>query len=203
MKRALEVLVIVSALVPRTATADVVFGLSVAVARDAGTPVVDAAWMDAQVVEANRLFGPLGTRFRPVASKELAEPHGEMHTREDRNALTPLTSAEKVIHLFLVRALEDVDEPGRMRMGVCWTGRGGKRFLVMSRIAGASVLAHELGHFFGNPHSGVMNNVMSYSRDGGTPFFDAPQGQTIKSFSLRFLGEKRLIDIGPVPAPKT
>ena len=182
---------------PRPArAADVIFGLSISVARDAGARVVDDAWVNAQIDEANRLFAPLGTRFRWTLEKELAEPHGEMHTRADRDALTPLTERD-AIDVFLVRALEDVDEPGRMRMGVCWTGRGGKRFLVVSRIAAPSVLAHELGHFFGNPHSQVLNNVMSYSRDGSPPFFDAVQMATIKRSSSQFIASGRLVDVGP------
>jgi uracil-DNA glycosylase len=182
---------------PRAARADdVIFGLSFSIARDGNARVVDDGWVNAQIEEANRLFSPLGTRFRWTMEKELPEPHGEMHSRADRDALTSLTEKD-VVDVFLVRALEDVDEPGRMRMGVCWTGVGGKRFLVVSRIAAPSVLAHELGHFFGNPHSKVLNNVMSYSRDGSPPFFDALQTATIKRFSSQFIASGRLVDVGP------
>ncbi len=182
----------------RTAQAEPVFGLSFAIAQgERGERVADDAWIQSQIDDANRLFGPLGTRFRWTIEKSLAEPHGEIHTRRDRDALTPLTERD-VIDVFLVRALEDVDEPGRMRMGVCWTGRGGKRFIVLSRTARPTVLAHELGHFFGNrQHSTVVNNLMSYSRDGGPVFFDEPQITTIKTFTTRFLETGRLVDVGP------
>jgi hypothetical protein len=81
---------------------------------------------------------------------------------------------------------------------VCWTGRGGKRFLIVSQIAGVSVLAHELGHFFGNPHVPVTDNIMSYSRTAGTlPFLDDEQSARIKSFTSRFVETGRLIDVGP------
>ncbi len=173
------------------------FGLSIAIARENGERVVDDAWVQEQIHHANAFFGPLGTRFRWTIEKELAEPHGELHTRADRDALTPLTEKTS-IDVFVVRALEDVDEPGRYRMGVCWTGRGGKRFIVLSRIARPMVLAHELGHFFGNrQHSTVVNNLMSYSRDGGPVFLDERQKATIKAFSARFLETKRLVDVGP------
>ena len=185
-------------LAERGARAEPVFGLSFAIARgEDGERVVDDAWIQSQIDDANRLFGPLGTRFRWTIEKPLAEPHGEVHTRADRDALTPLTERD-VIDVFLVRALEDVDEPGRMRMGVCWTGRGGKRFIVVSRTARPTVLAHELGHFFGNrQHSTVVNNVMSYARDGGPVFFDEQQVAKIKGSTTRFLETGRLVDVGP------
>jgi hypothetical protein len=174
-----------------------IFGLSISIARaENGERVVDDGWMQSQIDDANHLFAPLGTRFRWTIEKPLDEPHGELHTRANRDALTPLTET-KVIDVFVVRALEDVDEPGRYRMGVCWTGRGGKRFIVLSRTARPTVFAHELGHFFGNPHSTVVNNLMSYSRDGGSVFLDERQAATIKSFTARFLETGRLVDVGP------
>ncbi|HVJ93470.1 MAG TPA: hypothetical protein VM580_26895 [Labilithrix sp.] len=175
-----------------------IFGLSVAIARaeNGVDPVVDDAWMERQIDEANRLFGPIGTRFRWTIEKPLAEPHGALHTRTDRDALTNL-GEKAVIDVFVVRELEDVDEPGRFRMGVCWTGLGGRRFIVVSRTAAPRVLAHELGHFFGNPHSPVMNNLMSYSRDGSPVFLDARQSSTIENMTTRFLDTGRLVDVGP------
>jgi len=184
-------LVVAVLLVPEVAAAETTFALHVSVAREGSDRVVDRTWLEDQIAEANRLFVPIGTRFRWVLDKDLPEPHGEMHTRAQRTALTKLTR-EHVIDVFVVRALEDVDEPGRMRMGVCWTGLAGKRYVIVSRIAAPSVLAHELGHYFGNPHSAVTNNVMSYSRDGGTVFFDDAQARTIRAFTTRFTKDKTL-----------
>jgi hypothetical protein len=176
--------------------------LSFAISRDPSMPaqpkIVDDAWVQTQIDDANRFFAPLGTRFRWTIEKDLAEPHGELHTRADRDALTPLTEKNGVVDVFIVRDLEDVDEPGRFRMGVCWTGRAGKRFIVVARSARPTVLAHELGHFFGNQqHSTVVNNLMSYSREPGAVFLDEKQSATIKNFSARFLETGRLIDVGP------
>lgn len=179
---------------------DAVFGLSFTIARrdDAPARVVDDAWVEAQIAEANRLFQPLGTRFRWVYEKSLPDRNAAMHTRADRDALTPLTEKSGFVDVFLVRELEDVDDPGIYRRGVCWTGRGGKRFIILSQIAGVSVLAHELGHFFGNPHVPVVDNIMSYSRTPGVlPFFDEEQKVRIQTFSARFLATGRLVDVGP------
>jgi hypothetical protein len=179
---------------------ETIFGLSFTIAKQDGAAarVVDDAWVNAQIVEANRLFQPLGTRFRWVYEKALPDANASMHTRADRDALTPLTEKTGYVDVFLVRELEDVDDPGTYRRGVCWTGRGGKRFLIVSQIAGVSVLAHELGHFFGNPHVPVTDNIMSYSRTPGTlPFLDGEQSARIKSFTMRFVESGRLIDVGP------
>jgi hypothetical protein len=180
------------------ASADPIFGLAISIARDAqGERVVDDAWMQSQIDDANRFFEPLGTRVRWTIEKPLAEPHGDLHTRANRDALTPLTEVN-MIDVFVVRTLEDVDEPGRYRMGVCWTGLGGKRFIVVAKHARPTVFAHELGHFFGNrQHSTVVNNLMSYSRDGGQVFLDEAQSTRIRSFTKSFLASGRLVDVGP------
>jgi hypothetical protein len=179
-----------------SASADPTFGLAIAIVRDGGSPVVDDAWVRAQIDDANRLFGPLGTTFRWTIEKELAPAHASLHTRADRDALTPLTEPSSV-DVFIVSELEDVDEPGRYRMGVCWTGRGAKRFIVVARHARPTVLAHELGHFFGNrQHSTVPNNLMSYLRDGGPVFLDDVQGARIKQLSAQLLEIGRLVDVG-------
>jgi len=187
------------------AAGDPTFGISFAIARDetTGARVVDDAWVNSQIADANLLFTPLGTSFRWTIEKPLADAQASMHTRDDRNALTPLMEKPKeaVVDVFIVRELEDVDEPGRYRMGVCWTNAGkkdtGKRFIILSRSARPTVLAHELGHFFGNrEHSTVVNNLMSYSRtDGASVFFDDKQIANVKSFTKTFLETGRLVDV--------
>ena len=196
MKRA--ALVLAALLVATPAQADVTVGLSIAIAHDdKGSRIADDAWLNEQIAQVNHFFAPLGTSFRWTKTKELAEPHGEMHTRADRNALTPLTEPTGVVDVFVVRSLDDVDEPGTVRRGVCWTGLGGKRFIILSRIAPPQVLAHALGHFFGNPqHSAVPDNLMSYTRAGGTVFLDPFQIAKIKDFSARFIATGRLLDVG-------
>src|SRR5688572_2414745 len=82
------------------ARADAIFGLAFVVAREGGERIVDDPWVEDQIADANRLFSPLGTRFRWTVERELREPHGEMHSRADRDALTPLTG-QGVIDVFL------------------------------------------------------------------------------------------------------
>jgi hypothetical protein len=184
---------------PRAAEAappDVTFPISIAVATEDGIPVRDDAWIAAQIAEANELYTPTGVRFRWTLRSEIPTTHAQIHTRADRDALAPLVE-KNVIDVFVVAALEDVDEPGRYRKGVAWTSKPtNKRFLILSGEAFPKVLAHELGHFFGNAHTVVPDNLMSYVRAGGPVFLDDTQVERIQSFAERFLASGRLPDVG-------
>ena len=171
---------------------DVVFGLAISIAAN----TADDPWVNEQIATANELFAPVGVRFRWTVETALPEPQAELHSRTDRDVLTKRLEP-RLVNVFIVRELEDVDEPGRYRMGVTWTSRiDQKRYVVVARSAKPSVLAHELGHLFGNQHSSVANNLMSYSRDGSTIFIDDRQKATIGSFAERFLADRTLVDVG-------
>lgn len=184
---------------PRAAVAappDVTFPISIAVAVEDGVPARDDAWIATQIADANELYAPTGVRFRWTLRREIPSAHAQIHTRADRDALAPLVE-KNVIDVFVVAALEDVDEPGRYRKGVAWTSKPtGKRFLILSGAAFRTVLAHELGHFFGNGHSVVADNLMSYVRTGARVFLDDLQVERIQSFAERFLAIGRLPDVG-------
>lgn len=164
------------------------FPLAIAVATLDGAPVVDDAWIDAEVAQANAIFAPSGVSFEVRERRALDARFSALETRADRHAL----GAEMrpgLISVFVVGSLRDVDDPSQMRRGVHWRPAGlpGAHFVVVSRIAGPDVLAHELGHFFGNPHSDVPNDVMSYQRDGVTPaFFERHEIGQIRRHARRF-----------------
>ena len=174
-----------------------IFGLSIAIASENGKHVRDDAWIQNQIASANELFAPSNISFRWTQEKEIPAPLTEMHERKDRDALGELADVKKTIDLFLVAKLEDVDEPGRYRKGVAWTRKAdGRRYVILSAEAFDKVLAHELGHFFGNPHTTVPDNLMSYTRTGGTVSFSNDQIDVISSFSKNFSTTGRLIDVG-------
>ena len=139
-------------------------------------------WIAEEVAEANRIFAPWGVAFVVTATVSMPAAHARLVTRADRDALGALV-APGVVNWFVVAELMDVDAPGTVRRGVHWhvgSAPGATRFVVVSRIAGPSVLAHELGHYFGNrAHDGGPSNVMSYERDGSPPSFNARQGARI------------------------
>ena len=165
-------------LAPGALAAPVELELNVRVAEAApGESVRDAAWLDAQVAEANRLMAPADVHFTVRLGPPLPERHARMETRADRDALAALARG-RGIRVYVVASLRDVDEPDRMRQGVHWRRRANRahRCVILSAAAGPTVLAHELGHYFGNPHTQVVDNVMSYERDDPAKMsFDAVQ----------------------------
>jgi hypothetical protein len=175
----------------------ITFPISIAVALDDGKPARDDAWVAHQIDDANELYAKTRIRFRWTLRREISSAFATMHTRADRDALAPLAEAH-VIDVFVVAALEDIDEPGRYRKGVAWTSKpNGKRFIILSAAAPRTVLAHELGHFFGNAHTDVPDNLMSYTRTGGRVFLDETQVERVHAFTDRFLASGRLFDVGP------
>lgn len=176
--------------------------LRFAVAELEGEHVAERPWIDDQVEWANRIFEPAGVSFETVRTETLPAEHARLETRRDRHALGA-RMADDVINVFVVASLRDVDDPSRYRMGVHWRPRGypGKHLVIVTADAGATVLAHELGHFFGNRrHSGTPGNIMSYERGDGPPFFDAAQIRVIRRHARRFLRTGELVANGTIPS---
>jgi hypothetical protein len=171
------------------------FPVRVAVAIDeAGRPVASPAWLDEQMARAGELFGPYGVQFARQGAPALPPASSHLETRADRDALA-LRVAAHVVNVFIVASLQDVDEPGRPRRGVHWHAPSGAHYVIVVGSAPPTVLAHELGHFFGNPHSPVVDNVMSYERTGAPVFFDEAQGQRIEASAKRYLSSGELLPL--------
>jgi hypothetical protein len=172
------------------------FSLRVSIAvDDAGKPLADAAWLAAEIDAAEGLFEPFGVRLARVEGAPLEARLAHVETRADRNALASHVASHD-IDLFVVGSLRDVDDPSRMRRGVHWHAPSGAHYLILVASAPTTVLAHELGHYFGNPHSQVLDNVMSYERSGGPVFFDAEQGKRIAARAVAYVKSGELV---PVP----
>lgn len=165
-----------------------VFPLALAIAEENGAPVVDDAWVTEEIAQANAIFSPSGVSFELRSRRPLDAHFTHLETRADRHALGEELRPD-VVNVFVVGSLRDVDDTTLMRRGVHWrpAGMPGAHFCVVSSIAGPDVLAHELGHFFGNPHSQTPNDVMSYQRDGTvTPFFERAELGRIRRHARRF-----------------
>lgn len=167
--------------------------IAVQVASVDGAPVVDAAWVDAQIDAANRLFADVPVAFRRVALAPCRACPAQLVTRADRDAALARL-APRVINLRVAAALMDVDEPGRVRRGVHWRVGGDpeRRGVLLSSIAGPDILAHELGHYFGNGHSTVVDNLMSYERGDGPVVVSPAQVETIRRTLRGLLAEGKL-----------
>ena len=184
---------------PPAATA---FSLRVSIAvDDAGKPLADAGWLAAEIDTAEGLFEPFAVHFAKVDGAPLDARLAHMETRDDRNALASHVTARD-IDVFVVASLRDVDDPANMRRGVHWHAPSGAHYLILVASASPSVLAHELGHYFGNSHSHVLDNVMSYERSGAPVFFDAEQGKRIAARARAYVKSGELASVREPPVPK-
>jgi len=166
-----------------------------------GTPVAPSSFIDEQLAAAKTIYGPLGIELVASERVALAPAHAELVTREERDALVRYVT-QGAIHCFVVGKLMDVDEPGRERRGVHWRPRGktDKSFLIVSKISKPWVLAHELGHFFGNrEHSAVPGNLMSYAWTVEPPFLDAAQIERVKRTLATLQKSGRVVPLSPAP----
>jgi hypothetical protein len=162
----------------------------------ADAPDAVRAWLDAQVDQANSLFAPADVAFELVEVR--ASPsEASLASIDDRAARDALRARVALsaqgeptrVNVFLTERLVDVDDPPNERMGVHWRARRARNvhYVILSRRAWPTTLAHELGHYFGNPHSRTPNNLMSYERDATTPpFLDAGQLARIRAHVRRY-----------------
>jgi hypothetical protein len=120
----------------------------------------------------------------------------KLETRADRDALADAMQPG-VANVFVVASLRDVDTPALMRMGVCWRKLSNlaKRYVIVASSAMPTTLAHELGHFLGNGHAYVKNNLMSYERDGGKVFLDVAQARRSRTTAARLLSARELVRV--------
>jgi hypothetical protein len=184
-----------------TASEPVTLPIAFHVAQTDGEPVVPLAFVEERLAAANRIYAPYGVAFARTAMLPLGVKHAELESRDDRDALGAEVG-RGVIDCFVVRSLRDVDEPPRLRQGVHWHSRThpGAHFVVLSSIAGPDVLAHELGHFLGNPaHSTTPGNLMSYQRGTEPPFLDPDQVARLERALHGYLRRGELRAIRSVP----
>ncbi|MFO0696397.1 MAG: hypothetical protein U0230_22715 [Polyangiales bacterium] len=165
----------------------------------AGEGPLDVDDVEAELERANAIFASAGIAFapsRPEVRHGTDVPRAA-RTRDERDALVRLGSGPE-IHVFVVEELFDVDEAGRRRMGVHWRVRGdvAKHGILLASYALPTVLAHELGHYFGNPHSHVPDDLMSYVRTGTRPpFLSAGEIRRARTSARRYAtsGELRVL----------
>ncbi len=157
-------------------------------------PVVDGAFIDEQIRQTNSIFGEFGIRFAETAARRpLEEKWARLESRVDRDGLAESMVAEQ-INVFFVEALRDVDDPKLFRMGVTWRKLTNlkKKYVIVAASARPTTLAHELGHYLGNDHTYVKNNLMSYERDGGKVTLSQAQADKSRRTALALFASKAL-----------
>jgi hypothetical protein len=138
------------------------FALHVHVAGDDHGLVATASWLTAQLAGANRHFTLLDVGFQLAAVDTLPASAMHIESRADRNAVAEDRLGGRLIHVFVVGQLDDVDVEGETRYGVVWRRpKDPRRYIILSVQALERTLAHELGHFFGLPHSTYAVSIMN------------------------------------------
>lgn len=138
------------------------FGIQLHVASDEHGPVVSEDWIAAQLAGANHHFERLDVGFVIAGVDTLPASAVHVETRTDRDDLATDRLGNKLIHVFLVGQLDDVDDEGRIAYGVTWhTRHDDRKYVIVSSQALPRTLAHELGHFFGLPHSSYAVSIMN------------------------------------------
>lgn len=139
-------------------------GIELFVTIEDGAPVQDAAWWAGELRHANELFGSIGVAFELQAVRFVGTQWSHVHSRLDRDRLGRRDRQSGLVHVFMVRQLDDVDIEGNLLYGVHWRDRAdtSNRWIILSaRDSSSTVLAHEMGHYFGLPHSRYEISIMN------------------------------------------
>lgn len=179
-------------------------GLKLHVAAGADGPVAAADWIARQLAEANRHFAPIGVGFQITAVAALPAAAARVEDARERNQLARHV-AGTMIDVLVTAQLDDIDVPGAVIRGVAWPA-GGKKFVILSTIAPDRVLAHELGHVFGLPHSRHPISIMNKAPREAPPLdqrtFHADELAVMRAVLARLLRDKVIAPIAPIAPPQ-
>jgi hypothetical protein len=137
-------------------------GIRIHLSTQDGAPYVSPLWLAEQFAFANRMFEPIDVSFELHAVSTLDLPP-IIDGRSVRNAVSKGITAVRAIDVFVVGALADLEDPRFPLFGVHWRPAkpAGRRYILLASYAWGRTMAHELGHFFGLPHSSYAISIMN------------------------------------------
>jgi len=174
------------------------FAIQLHVAVDADL-VAPPDFIATQVAEANRLFAVIDVGFRVVGVDALPASAFRIANRADRDELAAHRTGGTLIDVFIIGKLDDIDEPDGIIRGVTWRIKDGRKYILVSNIAPSRTLAHELGHFFGLPHSTYAISIMNKKKRDEPPpeqrTFAPQEVSAMRDNLKRMLRDKIVADV--------
>jgi len=169
------------------------------VAGDAKGLVTTPEWFAGELAAANQHFAPLDVGFQLAGIDALPASAVHVQTRADRDAFAERLGG-KLVHVFVVGQLDDVDEEGAIAYGVTWHARrDDRKYIIVSAQGLERTLAHELGHLFGLPHSTYAISIMNKSAREEPPVdqrtFADEEIAAMRQGLKRLLRDKVLADV--------
>jgi hypothetical protein len=161
--------------------------LTVHLATEDGSPVTTRADVAAWVERANQELRPYGIEVEVRAVRRMPAGWSSVTRWQARRALARYAPNDGTIHVFGISHLDEGARLGRRVRGL-----RGREYVIVTRDAPDTTLAHEFGHLFGLRHTTRDDNIMCSCRRGRAVAFTDTQGLQMRDGARRYLARQGL-----------